>query len=160
MKRFQLLFLLLALPMALQAADLINTLVVQTKNGTQHRFVLISEKPQITFEGTNLVVTCTKAEASATFALADVARFVYEKEEATGINELTTPDAAVSFEGGMLVISQIKNGETVCVYSADGRLQQTLKAYRSGSFRLSLASLPSGVYLVKTGTLTYKIMKR
>ena len=144
MKRFQLLFLLLALPMALQAADLINTLVVQTKNGTQHRFVLISEKPQITFEGTNLVVTCTKAEASATFALADVARFVDEKEEPTGINELTTPDAAVSFEGGML----------------DGRLQQTLKAYRSGSFRLSLASLPSGVYLVKTGTLTYKITKR
>ena len=151
--------LLMSMPIAMKAADKVNILVVQTKSG-DHQFVLSQDKPQVSFEGTSLKVTCDKASASATFQLADVVRFVYKNADPSGIDELANPDAGLSYEDGTLVISQIKAGETVSIYSTDGRLQQQLKATHSGTYRLSLASLPFGVYLVKTGTLTYKITKR
>ena len=155
-----LLTLLLALPTGMPAADKVSTLVVLTKNGAHHQFVLSKDKPQVTFEGTNLKVTCAEASASATFALSDVVRFTYVQTDPAGINELVTPETGIAFEAGTLVISQLKAGETVNIYATDGRLVQQLKATHSGTYRLPLASLPFGVYLVKTGTLTYKITKR
>ncbi len=151
--------LLISMPIVVKAADKVNILVVQTKSG-DHQFVLSQDKPQVSFEGTSLKVTCGKASASATFQLSDVIRFVYKNADPSGIDELTNPNTGLSYENGTLVISQIKAGETVSIYSMDGRLQQQLKATRSGTYRLSLTSLPFGVYLVKTGSLTYKITKR
>ena len=160
MKTFALLLtLLLAQPVAM-LADQLNTLVVLTKDNVQHQFVIAEAKPEVTFEGNSLKVTCAKTSTSATFALADVLRFTYVKSDGSGIDELSDDPAAVSFDKGTLVISQLKAGATVDVYNTDGRLVQQLKARRSGTYRLSLSQLPTGVYVVKAGDTTYKIMKR
>lgn len=160
MKTFTLLLtLLLAQPSAM-LADQLNTLMVITKDNVQHQFVIAETKPEVTFEGNSLKVTCAKTSASATFALADVLRFTYVKSDGSGIDELTDDPADISFDKGTLVISQLKAGATVDVYNTDGRLVQQLKARRSGSYRLSLSQLPTGVYVVKAGDTTYKIMKR
>ena len=37
---------------------------------------------------------------------------------------------------------------------------QQLQAGHSGTYRISLSSLPQGVYIVKADNITYKIMKR
>lgn len=160
MKTFTLLLTLLLAQPAAMLADQLNTLVVITKDNVQHQFVIAEAKPEVTFEGTNLKVTCAKTSASATFALADVLRFTYAKSDGSGIDELADDPAAVSFDKGTLVISQLKAGATVDVYNTDGRLVQQLKARRSGTYRLGLSQLPTGVYVVKAGDTTYKIMKR
>ena len=151
--------LLLALPAAV-LADQLNTLVVLTKDNVKHQFVIAEDKPEVTFEGTTLKVTCAKSAASATFALADVLRFNYVKTEGSGIDELVADPATVSFDDGTLVIAQVKEGATVGIYNTDGRLVQQLRARRSGTFRLSLSQLRQGVYIVKAGDITYKITKR
>jgi hypothetical protein len=159
-KSLLLLTLLIALPMGL-TADQLTTLVVLTKDHAQHQFVIAEAKPQVTFEGSDLKVTCAKTSASATFALKDVLRFTYVKTEADGIDELKNDDGSdISLEGGTLVISQLKANTTVGIYTTDGRLVQQLKARRTGSYRFSLSQLPHGVYLVKAGNTTYKITKR
>lgn len=153
-----LLAVVLLIPMPyLWANDLITTLVVLTKDNAQHQFAL-PDKPKISFEGNNLLVSSDKT--TATFALSDVIRFTYQDIDASGIQEVYSKDAGVSFEDGVLVVSQIKANSTVCVYSLDGRLVHQLAAKRAGTYRLNLSSLPFGVYLVKTGSLTYKITKR
>lgn len=160
MKRRMILLLAAALlvPMSsLWAADLVTTLIVLTKDNAQHQFAL-PDKPKVTFEGNNLLVTSDKTTAS--FALSDVVRFTYQDIDPSGIQEVYSKDTGVSFEDGVLVISQIKANSTVCVYSLDGRLVRQLAAKRAGTYRLNLSSLPFGVYLVKTGSLTYKITKR
>lgn len=160
MKRRMILLLAAALlvPMSsLWAADLITTLIILTKDNAQHQFAL-PDKPKVTFEGNNLLVTSDKTTAS--FALSDVVRFTYQDIDPSGIQEVYSKDTGVSFEDGVLVISQIKANSTVCVYSLDGRLVRQLAAKRAGTYRLNLSSLPFGVYLVKTGSLTYKITKR
>jgi len=107
-----------------------------------------------------LKVTCEKASASASFNLADVIRFTYDGKSAAGIDVMTVDPAAISMEEGTLVISQMKANSIVNVYSMDGKLVRQLKAQRAGTYRLSLSSLPSGVYLVKADNITYKITKR
>lgn len=136
-----------------------KTLVVLTKNGTKTEF-LLSEKPYVKFEGQNLRITSTKVDV--TYALADVANFTYLNVDATGITEFakTEDPTEISYQEGTLVISQLKKGAVVSIYSLGGKLMQQLKADRNRTFRLNLSSLPKGVYIVKADTITYKIMKR
>lgn len=148
-----------ALPSTTQAADKQNTLIVLTKGNVQHLFVL-ADKPTVTFEGDQLKVTCEKASASASFNIVDIIRFTYENKDASGIDELTVDPAEVSMEEGTLVISQLKANAIVNIYALDGKLVHQLKAQRAGTYRLSLSSLPIGVYLVKADNITYKITKR
>ena len=157
MRRLQLLLLvLLAWPIGM-LADNLNTLVVKMKNGAETAFFL-KDKPNVTFEGTNLKVVSEKT--TTTFALADVLRFTYVKRDPSGIDEQIVDPTEISYEDGVLVISQIKAGASVGVYALDGKLVRQLKAQRSGTYRLSLSELPTGLYLVKADNVTYKITKQ
>ena len=156
MKRLQLLLLmLLALPIGM-LADSQNTLVVKLKNGAETTFFL-KDKPNVTFEGTDLKVVSNKE--TVTLALSDVLRFTYVKKDASGIDETVVDPTEVSYDGGVLVISQLKQGASVDIYSLDGKLLRQLTAHHSGTYRLNLSELPKGVYLVKADNVTYKIMK-
>lgn len=157
MRRLQLLLLvLLAWPIGM-LADNLNTLVVKMKNGAETAFFL-KDKPNVTFEGTNLKVVSEKT--TTTFALADVLRFTYVKRDPSGIDEQIVDPTEISYEDGVLVISQIKAGASVGVYALDGKLVRQLKAQRAGTYRLSLSELPTGLYLVKADNVTYKITKQ
>lgn len=134
-----------------------NFLVVETKDHVQTTYML-AEKPQVRFEGTNLRVVSAKADV--TYKLLDILRFTYEKRSVTGVNELRDAQAAVDYEDGELIISGIKAGGAVGVYSLDGKLVRQLTARHAGTYRLSLSALPKGVYIVKADNATYKIMKR
>jgi hypothetical protein len=157
MKKLQLLLLmLLALPIGM-LADNLNTLVVKLKNGAETAFFL-KDKPNVTFEGTNLKVASDKE--TVTFALSDVLRFTYVKKDLTGIDETVADPTKVSYEDGVLVISQLKQGAVVDIYSLDGKLLRQLKAFHSGTYRLNLSELAKGLYLVKADNVTYKITKQ
>ena len=153
-----LLLAMLSVPIDMRADDKQNTLIVLTKDNVVHQFVL-ADKPTVTFEGTQLKVTCEKASASASFNLSDVIRFTYAGKDAAGIDEMTVDPAEISMQDGTLVISQMKANSTVNVYSTDGKLVRQLKAQRSGTYRLNLSELPSGLYIVKADNITYKITK-
>lgn len=150
-----LLLLLLALPIGM-LADNQNTLIVKTKDGAQTTFVL-QDKPRVTFEGTDLKVVSDKETVA--FALADVLRFEYVKKDALGIDEDVVDPTGVSYQGGVLVISQLRQGASVAVYTLDGKLLRQLTASHSGTYRLNLSELPTGLYLVKADNVTYKITK-
>lgn len=152
-----LLLLLLAWPIEMLADDQLATLIVKMKSGSETAFFL-KDKPQVKFEGTNLKVTSSAGDA--TFALADVLRFTYAKKDPAGINETIDEKTGVALQDDVLVISQMKANSTVNVYSMDGKLVRQLTAQRAGTYRLSLSSLPAGVYIVKADNITYKITKR
>ena len=152
-----LLAFLLLIPQESKAVDEVETLIIQMKNGSENTFFL-KDKPKVTFEGVNLKVSATTGDVS--FALADVQRFTYAKKSTTGISEQVENPTGVAFEGDVLVISQLKANATANIYALDGKLIRQLKPQRSGTFRISLSELPSGLYLVKADNVTYKITKR
>lgn len=168
MKRLLIKLVLFAVPM-LAAAQTTDTnsddgntvdrkfLVVETKDHVKTTYML-ARKPEVTFEGNDLRIVSW--DADVTYNLADILRFTYETQSVTGVSELRDEQAAVNYEDGQLVISGIKAGASVGIYSIDGKLVQQLTAHRSGTYRLSLSHLPQGVYIVKADNITYKIMKR
>lgn len=155
--RFIFTSLLAAMSSTLHAADEVETLIILMKNGSENAFFL-KDKPKVTFEGTSLKVSAATGDVS--FALADVMRFTYAKKSTSGISEQVENPTGVSFEGDVLVISQLKANTTACIYALDGKLIRQLKPQRAGTYRISLSELPSGLYLVKADNVTYKITKR
>lgn len=132
-------------------------LVVETKDHVKTTYML-SRKPEVTFVGNTLRIVSW--DVDVTYNLLDVLRFTYETKSVTGVTELREDPATIGYEDGQLVISGIKAGAPVGIYSLDGKLVKQLTAERSGSFRISLTSLPQGMYIVKADNITYKIMKR
>lgn len=155
--RFIFTSLLAAMSSTLHAADEVETLIILMKNGSENAF-LLKDKPKVTFEGTSLKVSAATGDVS--FALADVMRFTYAKKSTSGISEQVENPTGVSFEGDVLVISQLKANTTASIYALDGKLIRQLKPQRAGTYRISLSELPSGLYLVKADNVTYKITKR
>ncbi len=137
------------------------TLVVLTKDNLRHEFQLAGSRPQVKFEGTSLkVIISDKTEAQ--FAISDIIRFTYVNRDPTGIDDLVADDDPTAFDyrEGVLVVSQLKENAVVGIYALDGKLVKQLRATHAGTYRLSLSSLPKGVYIVKADAITYKIMKR
>ena len=155
--RFIFTSLLAAMSSTLHAADEVETLIILMKNGSENAFFL-KDKPKVTFEGTSLKVSAATGDVS--FALADVMRFTYAKKSTSGISEQVENPTGVSFEGDVLVISQLKANTTASIYALDGKLIRQLKPQRAGTYRISLSELPSGLYLVKADNVTYKITKQ
>ena len=161
-KRFYWIMPLLALlfftiPQTVKAADEVETLIIQMKNGSENAFFL-KDKPKVTFEGSNLKVSAATGDVS--YALSDVLRFTYAKKSPTGISEQVENPTDVIFEGDVLVISQLKANAVASIYALDGKLIRQLKPQRAGTYRINLSELPSGLYLVKADNVTYKITKR
>ncbi len=155
--RFIFASLLAVMSSTLHAADEVETLIIQLKNGTENEFFL-KDKPKVTFEGTNLKVSAETGDIS--FALADVLRFTYAMRSPTGISEQVEDPTGVTFEGDILVISQLKANAVASIYALDGKLIRQLKPQRTGTYRINLSKLPTGLYLVKADNVTYKITKR
>lgn len=153
--------LLLVLPTAVLAqgssgADR-NFLVVETKDHVLTTYML-ADKPEVSFKETDMHVVSAKGDV--TYKLSDVLRFTYKKLDPSGISEQRSDQASIDYDGGVLIVSGIKAGCSVGVYTMDGKPVQQLNATRTGTYRISLSSLPQGVYLVKADNITYKIMKR
>lgn len=157
MKKSVLSFALLFVVTLAFAASQPPVLVITTKDQVQHEFRL-SDKAQVTFEGSSLVVTAPNL--SFTYPLTDVLRFNYKDVAPSGIETLRDDDAQIDYENGTLVLTHLKRNATVGIYDAAGKLVRQLKAGRAGTYRISLEQLPLGVYIVKAGTTTFKIARQ
>ena len=112
---------------------------------------------RITFEGGNMV-TLMADGTQQSVPIADIDKCVFSAPTQTGISQTATPQAAVRFAGDEMTLSGAADGETA-VIAADGTVVQRSKIV-DGTATLSLAGLPKGVYVVKTPSGTFKIMKQ
>ena len=143
MKKFALTVLLCAAASSAFAAS--NALRVELTDGTTSTFVL-SEKPKVTFSGSQMNIAT--ADASASFERADVKAMNFT--DASGIADVKgDSDFLYKYDGETFEAP----GLEISVYSIDGKLSA------GGLDSVSLSDLPSGVYAVKAGDRTIKILK-
>lgn len=134
-----------------------TSLIILFKDQTTQTFEL-EDMPVITVEGLDLKVATNNADV--TIPLKDIVRYYFKVNSITGIDEVNTDQESLDYKNGILVMRGLKAGSVVSIYSLDGKLQQSITVPRDGFYRRSLASLQSGVYIVKANSLSYKIMKR
>ncbi len=158
MKKVLCTFMLMLMASFAKADDGNVSLVVWTKDGTQAIYEL-QQRPLVTFEGTDLVITGDGIEAK--YPTANLVRFTYMNVPADGILDKDADNEQVRYTDSQLIITQLKAGSVVSVYTADGRLVDSRTKPDGGTLRLPLSSLGTGVYIVKiNGSQTFKIARK
>lgn len=118
----------------------------------------LAEKPVTTFSGNKLIIKTSTATVE--YPLAEVQRYTYEGVE-TGIESIESDNSMlVKQEKDKLSLRNLKTGEEVRLYSSSGSLLQIVKSNGTEPVVISLSSRPQGVYIVKSGNETIKLMKR
>ena len=138
------------------------SIIIFTKDQKQHEFQLAGKRPEVKFGASTLQVIISSA-VQAEFSQDDVVKIAYKNPEQTEIDSPVSDrnKAEINYQDdGLLVISRLGEGAAVSIYAMDGRQLWRLSASGDGTCCLDLSALPKGVYLVKTDTITYKIMKR
>jgi hypothetical protein len=132
------------------------TLVLWHFNGSQTK-VELSVKPNLKISADSL--TISSPTVTLRYASTDVYRFSYENVS-TGVKTVQMGKLNPRMDGGYLYFSGIKANAPVRLFSTQGKeLPVTLTPCDCG-MRLSLNTLPAGVYLLTIDGKTCKIMKR
>ena len=158
MKKVLLLLLMaLVLPMVASADDETQRLVVWHKNGEKTYFEL-NEMPETTFEGGLLVIRSSKTTVS--YQMENILRYTYEGVS-TSITDLQPSERAVIIakDGDGVTFRNLPGSSAVSVYSTNGVLLEQRTAIEGQPLTVSVAQRPAGVYVVKAGKETIKLMK-
>ena len=118
----------------------------------------LAEKPVTTFSNNMLVIKTSTATVE--YPLAEVQRYTYEGVE-TGIESIDSDNGVlVKQEKNKLSLANLKAGAEVRLYNSSGSLLQIVKSNGTEPVVIPLSSRPQGVYIVKSGNETIKLMKR
>ena len=136
-------------------ADTVKYLVLETADKGKTE-VALDKQPNISCSGGELKVTAGGEEVLST-SLANVTNF-YFTSASTRIDE--TVGAKPSLQKGHVYMTNLKAGDSISIYGADGRLagQQTVSA--DGRVDVDLTTLTKGVYIVKTPTTSIKVINK
>jgi len=133
-------------------------LVVWLKSGEKVVYEL-AEAPVTTFSGSQLIIRTNKA--TATYERNKVQRYTYEDVTYSGIDlQPGERRVQVNHEGEEITFRGLPAGATASVYNVGGQLVEQVKATDGQPLIISLQNRPNGVYIVKAGTETIKIMKK
>ena len=143
---------------AMWAQTATKRLVLWQKSGEKVYFDL-NDMPETTFEGGLFVIKTNNATVQ--FQMEDVLRYTFEGTGNTEISQLPS-DRSISFskKGDAVTFRNLRKGSTVSIYAANGVVIETRQVKDSQPLTLSIAQRPAGVYLVKAGSETIKLMKR
>lgn len=133
-------------------------LIVWLKSGDKVSYDLI-DAPVTTFSGTKLMIQTNKVTAS--YERQDVLRYTYEDLGETGIGLLPGERRVeMNREGDEITFRGLQVGSTTRIYAVNGILVEQCTVTDGQPFTVSLKNRPNGVYIVKAGTETIKVMKR
>lgn len=151
-----LLFLLFIIYVASASAADSYTLVIELKSSALDKY-LLADKPVITFTDGTVNVKSEKAQVE--YAITDIARY-YFVESGTDAIESLENDAAPAFSFRYINRDNISisGADKAEVYNTGGQKLSESKA-ENGVMTVSLSSLPSGVYVIKTNNKSIKIKK-
>lgn len=158
MKRIRIIFILLSfmIPIALLAEGN-PQLKVWKKDKTTVLYDL-SDEPVTTFENGKLVIKTSSSTVE--YPVKDILRYIYEGVR-TGIDNITYDNSVlVKEEQDKLSFLNLKTGSEVYLFNANGRLLDVQRSNGTDAVSVSLSSRPQGVYFVKCGNETIKLMKR
>lgn len=134
-----------------------NAVFVEKNDGSKVSF-LFDSKPEMTFSGADVVLAAAGEEVQ--YAMADVKQVYFAYQNPTSVGKVEGRNVAFRISGDALVADGLEAGTAVSVYSASGSLVAGAKADAAGHAEVSLASAQKGVYLVKAGKVSYKIVKK
>ena len=139
--------------------------VTWLNDGSRYAYAL-AEHPVVTYSDGELLLETNAQQVS--YSAAEVRKFTFsladiscdgELPPATGVSSLECQQQ-FSLQQGDVHFSGCRTGSPICIYTLDGKLLQRVTADANGNARLVTGAYPGGVYIIKTETITHKIIKR
>ena len=134
-----------------------NTLTIHQKDGLKFSFGF-EDKPVITYTDTDLVLKTTNTEVQ--FPLASLAKFTFIDEEDAVISIKDGNAAQLELDNYTVSITGAQSGISVSVIGSDGKSLAAYKTDGNGAVTFSIAEQPEGTYIIKSESLTCKILKK
>ena len=131
-------------------------LVVWTHLGDRIGYSL-DEQPRVTLEMESLIVSTINTKVE--YSLDDVRKFTLNKNDVTGIDEVKQLMPTMKFNSNTLTFTGCIPGSKIKIMSVNGINLYTLQADNNGYIQIDISALSSGMYLVVTSSITYKIIK-
>ena len=131
-------------------------LVVWTHLGDRIGYSL-DEQPRVTLELESLIVSTISTKVE--YSLDDVRKFTLNKNDVTGIDEVKQLMPTMKFNSNTLTFTGCIPGSKIKIMSVNGINLCTLQADNNGYIQIDISALSSGMYLVVTSSITYKIIK-
>lgn len=132
-------------------------LIIEEKTGVITEFRL-QDAPVITFDATELKVTCLEDELS--IGLSDIDNYHFEEKVIDRISTNSAANESFDFAFNSVTFSNLSPDAQIIVYNADGSAVLKTKADSNGHASIFLGNLPKGVYIIKTPDNTYKVNNR
>ena len=138
--------------------------VTWLNDGSRYAYAL-AEHPVVTYSNGELLLETNAQQVS--YSADEVRKFTFSLADICCEGEL--PPATVSsleyqqqfsLQQGDVHFSGCRAGSPICIYTLDGKLLQRVTADANGNARLVTGAYPGGVYIIKTETITHKIIKR
>ena len=116
----------------------------------------LSDKPVISYLNNQLVVATSKETVE--IPVGDISSIVFSGTS-TAIHNLMSEDKP-QVKGGLVYFSDLKPGTLIYVFTSDGKNIAKVKADYSGTVQVNLSEFPKGIYLIKAGKQTIKIINK
>lgn len=156
MKKLKFYLMLLVMLMATSAkADSVKYLVLNSDG--EETVIALADNPVMTInEGTLKVTVAGVEKLSADLSQGLTYSF---SETATSIQEILNNESS-RLEQGHVYIAHAREGETVRVFTVDGKLVASQRINGEGTADIDLTTLGKGLYIVKSAKTSIKVMNK
>jgi hypothetical protein len=157
MKKLKFYLMLLVMLMATSAkADNVKYLVLNS--GGEETVIALADEPVMTIEESILKVTVA-GEEKLSADLSQGLSYKFLAEDPTAIQEVLNKETS-RLELGHVYIAHAKAGETVRVFTVDGKLVASQRINGEGTADIDLTTLGKGLYIVKSAKTSIKVMNK
>ena len=157
MKKLKFYLMLLVMLMATSAkADSVKYLVLNS--GGEETVIALADEPVMTIEESILKVTVA-GEEKLSADLSQGLSYKFLAEDPTAIQEVLNKETS-RLELGHVYIAHAKAGETVRVFTVDGKLVASQRINGEGTADIDLTTLGKGLYIVKSVKTSIKVMNK
>ena len=157
MKKLKFYLMLLVMLMATSAkADNVKYLVLNS--GGEETVIALADEPVMTIEESILKVTVA-GEEKLSADLSQGLSYKFLAEDPTAIQEVLNKETS-RLELGHVYIAHAKAGETVRVFTVDGKLVASQRINGEGTADIDLTTLGKDLYIVKSAKTSIKVMNK
>jgi len=129
--------------------------VVYAKDGTRNAYSL-SEHPKVFFDSENVLLKTDDIQIKYPIAKMRIIAF----EDPTSLSFLSKNQIGYTIHDNYISLEGLRVGDYVMVYNLAGMLCSSYIVGSDGCLDISLDTLPTNIYIVKTGDTTIKIQKK
>lgn len=139
--------------------------VAWLSDGSRYAYAL-DQHPVVTYSNGELLLSTSQEQIA--YPADDVHKFTFSLSDITDDGQKPPATQISSIEqenqyhirSGEIQFSNCHPGSPIHIYTLDGKLLHTATVATDGRANIDTSTYPAGVYIIKTETITHKIIKR